>query len=96
MTIFYSHQDRLGDASGISLLRALVRGAIGRANAVFTRIHQAILTAKTRRIECEPMFHDRPRDDGSLEPEAGENNNAARDAGKFPRQPLILGDKWDF
>jgi len=96
MTIFYSHQDRLRDASGISLLGAFARAAIGRVSAAFTRIHQAILTAKTRRMECEPMFHDSPRDDGSLEPEAGESNNAARDTVKFPRQPLILGDKWDF
>jgi hypothetical protein len=96
MTIFYSHQDRIRDASGISLLGALARGAIGRASVAFTRIRQAILTARTRRMPREPMFHDSSRDDGSLEAEAGESNNAALDAAKFPRHPLILGDKWDF
>jgi hypothetical protein len=96
MTIFYSHQDRLRDASGISLLGALARRAITRASAAFTCIHRAIVTAKTHRMQRELMFNDGGCDGQALEPDACEGNDPAWDVAKFPRQPLILGDKWDF
>jgi hypothetical protein len=96
MTIFYSHQDRLRDASGISLLGALARRAINRASAAFTCIHRAIVTAKTRRMQRKLMFNDSGCDGPALEPDACQGNDPALDAAKFPRQPLILGDKWDF
>jgi hypothetical protein len=96
MTLFYSHQDRLADTSGISLLVALARRSIGRAGAVFACIHREILTAKTRRMQHELMLHDSFHYDGPMEPDAWEGNDAPRDAAKFPRAPLILGDKWDF
>jgi hypothetical protein len=88
MTLFYSHRDRLDDATGGSLLRALARLTISRASAAFRCIHRAIVAAKTRRMQRELMFHD----SWSLEIDPRESNDAA----KFPRQPLILGDKWDF
>jgi hypothetical protein len=96
MTIFYSHQDRLCDASGISLLGALARRAISQASTAFTRIHRTIVAAKTRRMQRELMFGDSSRDDCFVNPDACESNDVAMDAAKFPRQPLILGDKWDF
>jgi hypothetical protein len=96
MTIFYSHQDRLRDASGISLLGALARRAINRTSAAFMCIRQAIVAAKTRRMRRKLMFNDSGCDGSTLEPDACQGNDPALDAAKFPRQPLILGDKWDF
>ena len=81
MTLFYSHQDRLDDATGGSLLRALAHLAISRASAAFTCIHQAIVTP---RLERDPRESNDPARDAKL------------DAAKFPQQPLILDDKWDF
>jgi hypothetical protein len=96
MTLFYSHQDPLYDASGISLLGALARRAIGRAGAVFTCIHQATVTARARRMQRELTVHDSCHNGWPPEPDACESSDTAGDAAKFPRQPLILGDKWDF
>jgi hypothetical protein len=101
MTLFYSHQDRLDDATGGSLLRALAHLVINRASAAFTCIHQAIVTARARRMQRELMFHDCSHDGWSPELDARESNDRGKDAAKldaakFPQQPLILGDKWDF
>jgi hypothetical protein len=92
MTLFYSHRDRLDDATGGSLLREIAGLTISRASAAFKCIHRAIVAARTRRLQRELMFHDSCRDGWSLEIDPRESNDAA----KFPRQPLILGDKWDF
>jgi hypothetical protein len=75
MTIFYLHEERL---------RGLVRPALGRIIAAFRIVHQAIVTAKLRRLRRELTFRVGPR----VDPD--------EDGAKFPQQPLILGDKWDF
>jgi hypothetical protein len=66
MTVF-SHHDRLHDLAGASRspiasrLRALAWRAVSRTIAVFSILHQAIVTAKTRRLERELMFHEIPQ-----------------------------------
>lgn len=74
MTILYSHQERLYDAIGGSLLRALAHLVVSQASAAFKRIDRAIVTA-------EPEPH---------------GSDLVQDAAKFPQQPLIPDDKWDF
>jgi hypothetical protein len=104
MAIFYSHQDRLRDLTGGSRsalqmsakrLRVLM-WAIRRTGAAFNIIHQAIVTAKMRRLQRELMFHTGSCDDWSLQPNAYASHDLDKDAAKFPQRPLILGDKWDF
>ena len=106
MTLFYSHQDRLRDSIGKSrsgivslwqvLARRLYEPALSRTSAIFKIVHQAIVTAKTRRLQRELMFHAGLRDDQSFQPRGHESYDADTDGAKFPQRPLILGDKWDF
>jgi hypothetical protein len=69
MSLFYSHPG------------GLARPALGRVIAVLKTIHQAIVTAKTRRLQRELMFG------------AGRQEE---DIGRIPQCPVVLGDKWDF
>ena len=88
MTLFYSHHDvRPGSTGGYSITRALRR--LGTA---LKTIHRAIAAAKIRQVRNELQQHAairakwaRPR-----------RPDAEADRGRFPRQPLHLGEKWDF
>jgi hypothetical protein len=105
MTLFYSHEDRFADLTGESRsriafpsrqtharrLRRLARHAASRVGAALGMLHQAIVTAKTRRLAREMMFRPDAYDEWSKEPE-----REPQDASKLPQRPLILGDKWDF
>jgi hypothetical protein len=59
-------------------------------------IHQAIVTAKTRRLQDELMLHTDARDAWSFRLEALESQHLDKDAASFPQRPLVLCDKWDF
>ncbi len=75
MTLFYQHQDRHRSPIGaarfpvslsssqvfIRRLGVFARRAIGRIGAGFNIFHQAIVTAKTRRVQREPMFREIPQ-----------------------------------
>ena len=105
MTLFYSHEDRFADLTGaiharlvlpsrqmqIRRLRRLVRHAVSRVGAALKMLHQAVVTAKTRRLARELMFRPEAYDEWSREPE-----KEPKDATKLPQRPMILGDKWDF
>jgi hypothetical protein len=66
MTVF-SYHDRLHDLAGASRfpiasrLFALARRAVSRTIAALRILHQAIVTAKTQRLEREPMFREIPQ-----------------------------------
>jgi hypothetical protein len=87
MTLFYSHQNALRDPSSVTL-RALARRAVARTNAALRIVHQAIVTAKTRR----PGFGLMSRDEWPL----GADSDQHDPDKKYPQFPLIIGDKWDF
>jgi hypothetical protein len=109
MTLFYSHEDRFADLNGairsrialpsrqmqVRRLRRLVRHAAGHIGAALEVLHQAIVTAKTRRLARELMFRPEAYDEWSREPDK-QPGGAPTDATKLPQRPLILGDKWDF
>jgi hypothetical protein len=75
MTLFYSHQDRPHSLIGLTRspivipsrqlftkrLRVFARRAVGRISAGFNILHQAIVTAKMRRVQRERMFHEIPQ-----------------------------------
>jgi hypothetical protein len=109
MTPFYSHQDRFRDSIGkdrsgiVSSWQMLAkwpyehaRRTVSRTSAIFKIVHQAIVTAKTRRLQHELMFHAGWRDDWSFQSHSHESYDADAGGAKFPQRPLILGDKWDF
>jgi hypothetical protein len=83
MTLFHLLDDVAAPAGAgrLTLARASARLA-----AALKTIHEAIVAAKTRRLQRELMFH------AALEDEwLGE-----ADIRKIPQRPMILGDKWDF
>jgi hypothetical protein len=92
MTLFHLHDDLATPAgeSRFTLDRALTWFA-----AAFSAIHEAIVAAKTRRLQRELMFHgdlggepfDKIVDDRPL---------SAEEVAKVPQRPTVLGDKWDF
>jgi len=84
MTLLHLHHD---DARSLGREERLpFRHVLKWIRNAFGTLHQAILTAKLRRLQSELMFrHDY---DDLLPPE--------QDAGKYPQRPMVLGDKWDF
>ena len=80
MTLFHSHSAEL-PVRGEG--RNVVANAIGGLGAAFKAVHRAILAAKLRRLRSELMLH------------GGWVARADLDAGRLPRYPLILSDKWD-
>jgi hypothetical protein len=101
MTLSCAHRDRPVDPFSpwrilVKPLRKLTRRTIGRTSAAFRIIHRAIVTAKTRRLERELMFHAGSSDDWSVTESVPEGRYPHRDAARFPQPPLVLGDKWEF
>jgi len=91
MTLFYSHRERLHGSAGIG--HHPIMRTLKRIRSTLRTIHRAIAAAKIRRIRNELMLHggayhwaQTPARDGQTE----------KDAAKYPRRPLVLGDKWDF
>jgi hypothetical protein len=85
MTLFHLHDDLVApEGAGRFAPSRLYHWLSG----AFRTMHEAIVTAKTRRSERELTFH------ADLD-DAFESRDQ-RDVGKFPQRPMILGDKWDF
>jgi hypothetical protein len=84
MTLLHLHHN---DLRGLAAKgRFAVVGAGRRLVAAFRLIHRAIVKAKLRRLRQELMLQRGL--DVYYAPE--------QDASKYPRRPLLLGDKWDF
>jgi hypothetical protein len=108
MSTFHSHQERFRDrategrfvAASLARMTAtglhrLLRRAARRGGAIFAIVYRGIVTAKTRRLQRELLFHGGARDGASVEP-LQDSRGLDRDAAKFAQRPLLLGDKWDF
>jgi hypothetical protein len=84
MSLFHVHHHDphgVAEKSRLSFARVLARLA-----AAFKIVHRAIVVAKLRRLRNELRCHGGDVDGRPLD----------QDVAKFPQQPLILGDKWDF
>ncbi len=92
MTLFHLHDDFVAPAGASRL--TWVR-ASARLVAVLKTIHEAIVAAKTRRLQRELMFHGDLGSE-SLDEIVGDRPLSAEEVAKLPRRPMILGDKWDF
>ena len=82
MTLFYSRHGELRRS------RFPITRVRNRLKPLFKAIHDAIVTAKMRRLRSELAFHSTTHDNWTSGIDA--------DVAKTPRRPLILGDKWDF
>jgi hypothetical protein len=92
MTLFHLH-DEFASTPGESRF-TLARASAGLVAALKT-IHEAIVAAKTRRLQRELMFHGELGSE-SLDEIVGDRPLSAEEVAKLPRRPMILGDKWDF
>ena len=90
MILFYSHPDL--HASAGTHHHPIMRTLKRVRNALRT-LHRAIAAAKIRRIRNELMLH-RHAYHWAQEPVL--DARTEHDAAKYPRRPLVLGDKWDF
>jgi hypothetical protein len=75
-------------------LRVLARKINSNVRAALTTIHEAIVTAKMRRIRRELIFHAGSHDEWSRS-KWREGSGPDHDIKDFPQTPMILGDKWD-
>jgi len=91
MTLFYSHDDRLHGSAGTG--HHPIMRTLKRVRAGLRMMHRAIAAAKIRRIRNELMLHGGARHWAQKPAPDGQAEN---DAAKYPRRPIVLGDKWDF
>lgn len=84
MTLLHLHHDDVGSLAREE--RLPFRHALRWIGRGFAMLHRAIVTAKIRRLQHELMYRQDYSD--MFPPE--------QDAAKYPRHPLVLGDKWDF
>jgi hypothetical protein len=91
MTLFYSHHDRLHGSAGTA--RHPIMRTLKRVRGALRTLHRAIAAAKIRRIRNELMLHG-----GAYRwaQKAAPGEQTEKDAAKYPRRPLVLGEKWDF
>ena len=88
MTLFYSHHNRhVGSTGSFSVGRA-----VRRLRVTLKRIHRAIAAAKIRRLRNELRLHAATRPKWAAPCQVDPETHGDR----IPRQPLHLGEKWDF
>jgi hypothetical protein len=88
MTLFYSHHDRhIGSAGGFSVGRA-----VRRLRTALKTVHRAIAAARIRRLRNELRWYAAARAKCVRSPQPDGQAHGDR----IPRQPLHLGEKWDF
>ena len=91
MTLFHLHDDFADTADESRFTFARTRDWLA---ATLRMVHEAIVAARTRRLQRELMFHGDLGDEALDEPfvrPIGE-----QEIRKIPQRPTILGDKWDF
>jgi len=91
MTLLYSHDARWHGSAGTS--RFTLRRAIKRVSAAFRMMHSAIAAAKIHRLRSELLLHRDHDDWARLNRDAGALD---ADVARYPRQPVVLGEKWDY
>jgi hypothetical protein len=88
MTLFYTYHDRhIGAAGGFSVGRT-----VRRLRTALKKVHRAIAAAKIRRLRNELRWHAATRAKWA----APSQPDTQAHGDRIPRQPLHLGEKWDF
>jgi hypothetical protein len=91
MTLLHLHDVRPhGSAGAVSLMP---RRAIRRIGLAFRAIHRAIAAAKIHRLRNELLLHRGHEDWARINLHAG---MLGGDAERYPRTPVVLGEKWDY
>lgn len=91
MTLLHVHDVRPHGSAGA--MPATLRRTIRHIGLAFRTIHRAIAAAKIHRLRNELLLH------RGHEDRARANLNVSLlggDAEKYPRPPVVLGEKWDY
>ncbi|QPF83458.1 hypothetical protein IC762_27680 [Bradyrhizobium genosp. L] len=91
MTLLYSHDVRMLEATASH--RFTARRALRRIRAAFRAIHRAIAAAKIHRLRNELLLHRGHEDWARINLDVG---TIGGDATRYPRTPVVLGEKWDY
>ncbi len=91
MSLLYSHDVRLRGPAGVG--RFTLRRAVKRVAATFRMIHRGIAAAKIHRLRNELLLHRGHEDFARTNVHRG---LLGEDATRYPRQPVVLGEKWDY
>ena len=84
MTLFHLHHD---DVASLARKQQLsFRPVLKWIGAAFRTLHQAIVSAKLRRMHSGLLYR---HDYSEMLP-------TEQDIKKLPQRPMILGEKWDF
>ena len=91
MTLLYLHDVRPHGSAGA--MPATLRRTIRRIGAVFRTLHRAIAAAKIHRLRNELLLHRGHEDWARTRLDVGMFGG---DAERYPRAPVVLGEKWDY
>ncbi|MBR0795229.1 hypothetical protein JQ615_07505 [Bradyrhizobium jicamae] len=91
MTLLYSHDVRWHGSAGAS--RFTLRRVVKRISAAFRLIHSAIAAAKIHRLRNELLLHRDHEDWTQLNVRSALHGE---DVTRYPHQPVVLGEKWDY
>ncbi|MBR0697591.1 hypothetical protein [Bradyrhizobium lablabi] len=90
MALLFQHDVRPRGSARSS--RLCLPRIIRKLGAAFRVMHRAIAAAKVQRLRSELLLH-RGQEDWEREVHAG---LLGQDASRYPRQPVVLGEKWDY
>ena len=93
MTLLY--QNEIRPRSAVRANRWSPARVLRRLGATLRMVHRAIAAAKIKRLRNELRWHATSRHDWAP---TGDRRlaDAGQDARHYPRQPVVLGDKWDY
>lgn len=91
MTLLRVHDVRPHGSAGAMPLA--LRRIIRRIGLAFRTIHRAIAAAKIHRLRNELLLHRGHEDWARTHLHVG---MLGGDAEKYPRAPVVLGEKWDY
>ena len=91
MTLLHVHDVRPHGSAGA--IRPVLKRTIRRIGAAFRTLHRAIAAAKIHRLRNELLLHRGHEDWARTHLDAGMYGG---DAERYPRAPVVLGEKWDY
>ena len=96
MTLLYSHDVRIIDPA--ASYRWTLRRMFRRIRAGFKTIHRAIAAAKIHRLRNELLMHRGHEDWARINLDVGrfDVGSVGGNAARYPRTPVVLGEKWDY
>jgi len=91
MTLLHLHDVRPHGSAGA--MQTALRRTVRRIGLAFKTIHRSIAAAKIHRLRNELLLHRDHEDWARMNLKVG---RLGGDAERYPRPPVVLGEKWDY